>query len=156
MAIKYDLLVLLSGPEPQRGILEEKLLFELKNYKGTILFVRGVPTTSTSINDNENIEIIDYLETEALEKAINQSKLVLARSGYSTIMDLAVLGKKAFFIPTPGQFEQVYLAKSLQEKRIAPFSEQANFKLQKLIEVENYTGFTSCKTAIDLKLFSLF
>ncbi|WP_240665637.1 glycosyltransferase [Lutibacter sp. HS1-25] len=155
-AIKYDLLVLLSGPEPQRTILEKKLLFELKSYKGAVLFVQGVPNTSTSVNFNKNIEIVDYLETEVLEKAINQSRLVLARSGYSTIMDLAVLGKKAFFIPTPGQFEQVYLAESLQEKRIAPFSEQANFKLANLNEVENYTGFTSCKTAIDLNLFSLF
>jgi predicted glycosyltransferase len=32
--------------------------------------------------------------------------MVLSRSGYTTIIDLAKLNKKAFFIPTPGQFEQ--------------------------------------------------
>ena len=154
--IKYNLLVLLSGPEPQRTMLENKLLFELQNYKGNILFVRGILSNSTKISAKNNIEIIDYLGTEALEKAINESDLVLARSGYSTIMDLAVLGKKAFFIPTPGQFEQEYLAESIEGKGIAPFSKQKDFNLKKLDETENYSGFSPCKTKIDLNLFSLF
>jgi hypothetical protein len=41
-------------------------------------------------------------------------------------MDLAKLEKKAFFIPTPGQYEQLYLAKKLEEEGIAPFHLKRN------------------------------
>jgi hypothetical protein len=156
-AIKYDLMVLLSGPEPQRTLLENKLLKELKNYKGTVLFVRGIFSTNEILISKENLKFENFLLSEDLETAIQQSDLVLARSGYSTIMDLAVLEKKAFFIPTPGQFEQEYLAKILQIKRIAPFSKQKYFSIEKLHEIKNYTGFLpEFKTSLDLKLFYLF
>jgi uncharacterized protein (TIGR00661 family) len=155
-AKKYNILVLLSGPEPQRSILEQILIDEFKNYNGKVLFVRGILNPSTKISVQPNIEIVSFLETEALEIAINQSDFVLARSGYSTIMDLAVLGKKAFFIPTPGQFEQEYLAQRFTKMGIAPFSKQENFKLNKLNEIDNYSGFTASKTTIDLNLFNLF
>ena len=154
--LKYDLLVLLSGPEPQRTQLEVKLLKALKNYKGSVLFVRGVLNTSIKISDAKNIEIKDYLLTEELEEVLNSSKLVIARSGYSTIMDLAVLGKKAFFIPTPGQQEQQYLAKKLSENKIAPYVQQDDFKIEDLKLTENYMGFEIYKSEIDLNRFKLF
>jgi len=156
LAIKYDLLVLLSGPEPQRSLLENKLLNELKNYNGTIFFVRGVLKNSSKVTAPSNVKIVDYLLTEDLQKIINQSEMVLARSGYSTIMDLAVLGKKAFFIPTPGQFEQEYLAETVCDKSIAPFSNQQEFKLKDLMDLTKFSGFKAYQTAIDLDLFSLF
>ena len=71
-------------------------------------------------------------------------------------MDLAVLGKKAFFIPTPGQFEQQYLAENLQNKGISPFSNQQEFTIKKLEALEEYCGFTTYKNKLDLKIFSLF
>tara|TARA_R110001583_G_scaffold35585_3_gene118239 strand:+ start:46831 stop:47754 length:924 start_codon:yes stop_codon:yes gene_type:complete len=154
--IKYDLLVLLSGPEPQRSLLENKLLNELKNYNGTVFFVRGVLKNSSKIKAASNVKIVDYLLTEDLQKVINESEIVLARSGYSTIMDLAVLGKKAFFIPTPGQFEQEYLAKMIFGKLIAPFSNQREFRLNDLMDLSKFSGFKAYKTTINLDLFSLF
>jgi len=154
--IKYDIMVLLSGPEPQRSALENKLLIELQNHTGKILFVRGVLNNSKEIKEPNNFEVVNYLGTEALEKAINQSNLIIARSGYSTIMDLAVLGKKAFFIPTPGQCEQEYLAESLQNKKISPFSNQQDFTIKKLEVLDKYRGFTPYKNKIDLKIFRLF
>lgn len=154
--VKYDLLVLLSGPEPQRSLLENKLIKELKNFKGKVLFVRGVLSKKSKNISSTQFKIINYLLSDELEKVINQSEFVLARSGYSTIMDLAALGKKAFFIPTPGQFEQEYLAKQLQEKLIAPYATQQNFKLTNLNELENYSGFKRSNTSINLNLFSLF
>ena len=147
---------MLSGPEPQRTLLEEKLLFELKNYQGKVLFVRGVLENTLTLKVSKNIEIRNYLLTNMLEEALNESEIVIARSGYSTIMDLAVLGKKAFFIPTPGQFEQEYLAKSLKEKLIAPYSGQQDFKLEKLNEIEKFTGFKKTVTTFDLNHFHLF
>jgi predicted glycosyltransferase len=58
------------------------------------------------------------------------------RSGYTTIMDLVRLVKKAFFIPTPGQYEQLYLAKKLQEEGLAPYAEQDDFKIDYLPQVK--------------------
>ncbi len=153
--INYDLLLLLSGPEPQRTLLENKLLKELQHFKGRILMVRGV-FSSAEITAPGNFKIVNYLLANELEKAINQSNLVIARSGYSTIMDLAALGKKAFFIPTPGQFEQEYLAKILQEKLIAPFSRQDEFTAIKLGNLSDYCGFEKANSTVDLNLFKLF
>ncbi|REE83580.1 UDP-N-acetylglucosamine:LPS N-acetylglucosamine transferase [Lutibacter oceani] len=154
--ILNNLLVLLSGPEPQRTLLEEKLLIELKNYKGKVLFVRGVLDNSSNLRVSNNFKIVNYLLSKNLEKAINQSEIVIARSGYSTIMDLAICGKKAFFIPTPGQFEQEYLAKKLNDKLIAPSIKQHEFTFEKLKEIDNYQGFIKNVSNIDLDLFKLF
>jgi len=153
--IKYDLLLLLSGPEPQRTLLENKLLKELKDFNGSILMVRGAFSAS-KINVPSNFRIVDYLLANELNEAINQSNAVIARSGYSTIMDLAALGKKALFIPTPGQFEQEYLAKRLQEKGIAPYAEQDEFTATKLGDLNKYSGFKKANSAVDLNFFKLF
>lgn len=156
LKIKYNLLVVLSGAEPQRTLLENKLLIELKNYKGKVLFVRGVLSSEDKIIESSNFEIVNYLLSKDLEIAINQSEIVIARSGYSTIMDLAVLSKKAFFIPTPGQFEQEYLADSLHKKLIAPFAIQNNFDLDNLKKLTKYSGFNKNKVNFNLDIFNLF
>ncbi|MDO9036885.1 MAG: glycosyltransferase [Lutibacter sp.] len=155
LEIKYDLLLLLSGPEPQRTLLENNLLLELKGYKGKILMVRGV-FYATEINAASNFHIVNYLLANELEKAINQSNLVISRSGYSTILDLAALGKKAFFIPTPGQFEQEYLAKMFQEKLLVPYATQDEFTAAKLGDLTNFSGFEKVNSKVDLDLFKLF
>jgi len=154
--IKYNLLVVLSGPEPQRTLLENKLLKELQNYDGTILFVRGVLNKKNKITLPTNFKVVNYLLSSELEREINQSELVLARSGYSTIMDLAVLGKKAFFIPTPGQYEQEYLAKILSKNLIAPFEIQQNFTVNNLKKSIKFTGFSTSKSVVNLDFFNLF
>lgn len=148
---KYDVLILLSGPEPQRSLLEEKLLEELKSYSKRVLFIRGIISDKEKVNQeiilkSENIKFVDFMLQSALQSAINESKLIISRSGYSTIMDLEKLGVKAFFIPTPGQFEQEYLAKYLKSQNIAPFVCQDDFNIEMLEEVKNYKGFTHTKT----------
>lgn len=105
-----DLLCILSGPEPLRTELERKLILEFKNIKSkNIVLVRG--TSKTIEFETSNCKVIDLADSHLLAELIHQSKLILARSGYSTIMDLHVLGKPAILIPTPGQYEQEYLAK---------------------------------------------
>ena len=155
IALKYNLTVLLSGPEPQRTLLETKLLQELKQFKGTILFVRGV-FSEESIESSQNFIIKNYLLADDLALALNQSNVIISRSGYSTIMDLLALGKKAFFIPTPGQNEQEYLAEICEKKGIAPFSTQQDFSLNDLEKLENYNGFKAIETTLDFRLFQLF
>ena len=155
---QYDLLVLLSGPEPQRSILEKKLLEELNSYNKKVLFIRGVFTDEVITSPNKNIILKNYLLTEELEIAINGSRIILARSGYSTIMDLAKLEKKAFFIPTPGQYEQIYLAERMQNLKIAPFATQQDFKIEMLSNTDNYKGFIDFKqrNMLESGLFNLF
>ncbi len=160
----FDILVLLSGPEPQRSLLEIKLLNELASYKKKVLFVRGIISDKEKqqekdLTENKNINIIDFLGQKELQKAILNSKIIISRSGYSTIMDLDKLSAKAFFIPTPGQDEQEYLANLLEEKRIAPYSSQKDFKLELIEKRIDYSGFVS-KTIENPKIksfdFSIF
>ena len=156
-AIKYDILALLSGPEPQRSLLEEKLLTELKGSDKEVLLVQGMMEKTQKRSVSENITIVNFMLSTELEHAINESDLVVSRSGYTTIMDLASLEKKAFFIPTPGQYEQEYLAKKLKRKGIVPSCKQRNFSVKKLEKVIAYKGLSGFKVEQDFKeLFSLF
>ncbi|PQV51583.1 uncharacterized protein (TIGR00661 family) [Jejuia pallidilutea] len=152
-----DLLVLLSGPEPQRSLLEAKLLKEVENYSGHVVVVRGVPEKDQKIEQKQRVTLYNFMTSKRLEKTINQSKLVLSRSGYTTIMDLAKLEKKAFFIPTPGQTEQEYLAKRLSMQGFVPSCKQDEFSVFLLDKIMAYKGLKSFNTKVDYKaLFGLF
>ena len=153
----YDLLVILSGPEPQRTMLEDILLNELDSYQGSVVFIRGVIEDNQICVNSRNIKIYNYMESRQLEDTINKSKLVLSRSGYTTIMDLAKLEKKAFFIPTPGQYEQEFLAKRMDDLNLVPYCYQNNFSIDLLNKVDDYEGLHAFNFEINYKkLFSLF
>lgn len=157
MSPEYDYMILLSGPEPQRTLLEKKLLNEFRDTEKKILFVRGVLTDVAFGSTNSNIELHNYLYGEVLENALNKSKLIISRSGYTTLMDLSKLEKKAFFIPTPGQFEQEYLASRIAKLGIAPFCSQDKFKIAMLKDHKGYTGLRDPGFSCDFSgLFRLF
>lgn len=152
-----SLMVLLSGPEPQRTLLEEKLLAELKNYKGKIVFVKGIMEQEQTIQVIGNMTIYNFMTSELLEKTINESAIIISRSGYTTVMDLAKLNKKAFFIPTPGQFEQEYLAERFTKTGLVPSCDQDEFTLEILNKVDDFEGLKAFDFEADFKsLFSLF
>lgn len=161
LPIKNDLMVLLSGPEPQRTMLEEKLLNELKDFEGNILFVKG------KIEDEQVQEEIqtakgkilhyNFMKSDELENALNASEKLLCRSGYTTVMDLAKLEKKAFFIPTPGQYEQEYLAKRMQKQGLVPYSKQENFVLDDLLLIDEFDGLSDFESEVNYSsLFEVF
>ncbi|MEK9913167.1 MAG: glycosyltransferase, partial [Flavobacteriaceae bacterium] len=78
-------------------------------------------------------------------------------SGYTTVMDLAKLGKKAFFIPTPGQYEQVYIAERLDKLGIVPSCKQKEFSLDQLERISSYSGLDAFSSEVDFdELFSVF
>ena len=155
--INYDILCLLSGPEPQRSILENKLRHVFKDSPKKILLVQGNVEDEKIRTVENSIEIINFLTTPELEQAINESELIIARSGYTTIMDLAAMGKKALFIPTPGQYEQRYLAKRLKSKGIIPSCKQSNFDIHQLKRIAAYSGFKAPTEEVDRRdLFRLF
>tara|TARA_Y100000589_G_C27184667_1_gene642157 strand:- start:1528 stop:2571 length:1044 start_codon:yes stop_codon:yes gene_type:complete len=154
---QYDLLVVLSGPEPQRSFLEVKLLDELQSFDGKVCFVKGVIENEQRKTKINHITTYNFMASQELETALNESKLVLSRSGYTSIMDYAKLEKKAFLIPTPGQFEQEYLAKKFEEEFVAPSCKQNDFKIEMLNEIENYSGFKYLQYNLNYKkLFGLF
>ena len=107
------LLVLLSGPEPQRTILENKLIDQLSNTDEAVVFVRGLPSAAPLMKNRGKIQFENHLDANALSEMLSTAKAVICRSGYSSVMDLLKLKKRALLIPTPGQTEQVYLAKHL-------------------------------------------
>ena len=114
----YDLLISLSGPEPQRTIFENKILLQLKDSDKPILIARGLPGEQKELfHSNENIKIINHLSSQELNMAFLQAKIIICRSGYTTIMDLIKLSKHAILVPTSGQTEQEYLAEYLMEKK---------------------------------------
>lgn len=139
---KYDLLILLSGPEPQRSIFEKLLLTQIKNFKGSIAMVRGLPATVMQLtNGNEQLTIYNHLPASGLNELILQSENIVARCGYSTVMDLVTLQKNAILVPTPGQTEQEYLAAYLMEKKIFFTCKQENFSLEKSMESAGVFNF---------------
>ena len=108
----YSLVAVLSGLEPQRTLFEEFLINRYRQYDKPVLLVRGkmgLPNVSTQIG---SITLVPYMNDDQLFAIMLQAEKIVVRSGYSTIMDLAVLGllDKAEFHPTPGQTEQEYLA----------------------------------------------
>jgi len=157
LPLRYDLMVILSGPEPQRTLLEEKLIEELQAYPKEVLFVKGVVQNEQQMWKENQTTYYNFMNSEELNRAFNESRVVLCRSGYTTVMDLAKLGKKAFFIPTPGQYEQEYLAKKYKKDGIAPSCKQEKFKLEKLSKIAVYKGLQNYATVIDWEnLFRLF
>ncbi len=113
----YRWLILISGPEPQRTILEKKLLALVPGLEGEILFVRGKPGNTELLPGPANCRIVNHLGAAELEDAFSCSEFVLSRSGYTTVMEILQLKKKSILIPTPGQSEQEYLAKHLMQQQ---------------------------------------
>lgn len=123
------LLVLLSGPEPQRSLLSGMLWQQLLSYKGNVIFAAGSDSAIAPQNIPAHITYHKRLAGAELKQALKEAKLVICRSGYSTLMDLAAIGKQAILIPTPGQTEQEYLGKRMAESGVHYTMAQEAFHL---------------------------
>ncbi|MBN8701775.1 MAG: glycosyltransferase [Bacteroidetes bacterium] len=137
---KYDIAVVLSGPEPQRTNLEKEIAKELYTRKERVLVVRGTTNASTIGKWNANTTVKYLVTGNELETILSQSKVVVARSGYSTIMDLHVLHKKALLIPTPGQTEQEYLAEFHKESDLFVFQKQNEIDFEQVLNQPPFSG----------------
>ncbi|WP_417443533.1 glycosyltransferase [Joostella sp.] len=157
LPIKYQLMVVISGPEPQRSLLVNRLLEEVTEFDGKVLFIKGKIEENQQVIEQGNCTIYNYMNSEQLENAFNESEVIISRSGYTTVLDLAKLGKKAFFIPTPGQYEQEYLAERLQESQFVPYCTQDDFSIEMLKRVNDYNGLVGFESDFNLRsLFGLF
>ncbi|MBL0356530.1 MAG: glycosyltransferase [Chitinophagaceae bacterium] len=131
-----DLLIILSGPEPQRSIFENKLMSQLSDFNGSALLVRGLPDEKDKVQLPERgsfsgkVTFENHLSAADLSKVMQSASLIISRSGYTTIMDLLKLGRKALLVPTPGQTEQEYLAAYLSAKQLFCTAAQEDFSLR--------------------------
>jgi UDP-N-acetylglucosamine transferase subunit ALG13 len=145
---KYRAAIILSGPEPQRSILEEKIRLQLAlvtTELAPFLLIRG---TLKPYNANEpipNLEIHDLLTSGILKQKMSESAVVICRSGYSSIMDLVALQKPAILIPTTGQTEQEYLATELMRQNQFFSISQDQFDLMSSLNAyQKFNNFINC------------
>lgn len=131
---KNHLFISLSGPEPQRTVLENIIINDIVTYKGTATIVRGLPGHAKLILSTNDIKFYNHLPTEEYNKEMEMAEYVISRSGYSTVMDILSLRKKSILIPTPGQTEQEYLGKYLMQKKIAFNVVQKKFSLDTALQ----------------------
>ena len=137
----YDIMVALSGPEPQRTILENTIFEQIAISGLSGIIVRGLTESTEEWDLTDKIHVYSHLESVRMKEFILRSHIVICRSGYSSLMDLVTLGKNAILIPTPGQTEQEYLAKYLMEKKIYFSMPQFHFDLLYAIEMtRNFPG----------------
>lgn len=127
---KYEMIAIVSGPEPQRSIFEERLLAQLPVNEKHVLLIRGIPGNTDIKPLRKYVDVADHLPSGALENILRSSPLVISRAGYSTLMDLSRTGNKALLVPTPGQTEQEYLAGYMAEKGIFYAVQQKKLNLK--------------------------
>ncbi len=102
------------------------------------------------ISSNKNVQICNYLNADDLNKAIEKSLIVVARAGFSTIMDLIKLKKKAILIPTPSQTEQEYLGRYMQQRKFFYCVPQENFSLQQALAKASAFEFSPVHFEMDI------
>lgn len=135
----YQFLIVLSGPEPQRSILEEKFLHIVGQLPGKTLIVRGTPNQDTTPFVPENCTIVNHLSNDDMRKAFAVSQYIVSRSGYTTVMEILSWQKKSILIPTPGQTEQEYLGQELRQKNYAyTFAQECENYLDELLKATQF------------------
>ncbi|MCH2043717.1 MAG: glycosyl transferase family 28 [Saprospiraceae bacterium] len=156
MPKKYDLLIILSGPEPQRSFFEQIILKQLQELDlRNVILVRGKTLDNVplpSLTSKTTLEIHDYLTSHLLNEKITESHIILSRSGYSSLMDYISIGNvKSILVPTPGQTEQVYLAQRFEAQEYCVYQEQKDFDLElALAKVQKISGFPNLLFKEDL------
>ncbi len=127
------MLISISGPEPQRTILENIMLKQIPGLPEKFLLIRGIPGNEAVPEATENLTIFNHVPAGKMQELMLGCAMLISRSGYSTLMDAMVLGTPLACIPTPGQTEQEYLSKRLAEKKQAVSEQQEHLNLGRLI-----------------------
>jgi hypothetical protein len=141
LPVKYQLTAVLSGPEPQRTLLEQKLREQLPRFPFSTALVSGVISPDQSVRNDHLMDHFPYLASEELNTLLLESEIIICRGGYTTLMDLVALGKKAICVPTPGQTEQEYLTQIHDVSRHFLRQDQDDLDLSEAMErIADYTG----------------
>lgn len=106
-----DVFISISGAEPQRSYFEQKILKQVPQLsERRIVITLGRPDLPYRCWQHGGATVHTYLDRAGQQNLLNRARLVVTRSGYTTLMELAELGKRALLVPTVGQSEQEYLA----------------------------------------------
>lgn len=146
----YELIVIASGPEPQRSIfvgIAKKLAVR---HQLNCLIVEGKLNNGINPRSEDGVWSVGHLPDSQFAAAVKQAKYLLIRGGYSTIMDMLVLGVSGLIVPTPGQTEQEYLAKRLSDEHLFRYVTQSgllyvdtiNLQAKELISEKSIESFT--------------
>lgn len=139
--VKYHLTAVLSGPEPQRSLLERKLREQLPRFSFPTALVSGIVSGDQSFTNDRFMDHYSYMTSKELNNLLLESRIIICRGGYTTVMDLVALGKKAICVPTPGQSEQEYLTQMYEESGYFLRQEQDDLDLVKAMDrIQDYTG----------------
>ena len=149
---KKKLLVIISGPEPQRSLFEDLVKHQLAGSGYDVTIISGKPEIENAAVSESGITILPHLDATELSSLISSSLLVICRSGYTSVMDLHALGAKALFVPTPGQTEQLYLAGLFQNIGVALWRSQKELNLN--ADIEEALKFTGFNTNIALPMLT--
>jgi predicted glycosyltransferase len=143
----YDIVAILSGPEPQRTYFENILKAQLLKMPQKSLLIRGCPNCETETGVNPEIKA--FANAEEIAKLMKGAKLLILRSGYSSLMDMAkVEAKHILLVPTPGQTEQEYLAERLVDQGHIMTQKQSDIDIENAWNAkENFTGFNALFTS---------
>ncbi|MFO7769437.1 MAG: glycosyltransferase [bacterium] len=135
-----DLFVSISGPEPQRTILEHLVMQQIRSLPGRREVALGLPGGTGREEPEEGLVVHEYLDADAMLSRMRRARMVVCRSGYSTLMELAALGGKALLVPTPGQTEQLYLARRAARRGWVHTVQQAEMDLPRDLERARESG----------------
>lgn len=130
---KNEILVVLSGPEPQRTLLENKILQGAKTIQETIFVVQARPGNEDYKKEG-NVTMVSHLSANDLNNKMLEADIIISRTGYTTVMDLVKIKRQAILIPTPGQTEQEYLGKWYKESALFQIENQESFDLKNAID----------------------
>ena len=131
--LDFNLLAIISGPEPQRTIFEKLIETQSRKYNISTLIIQGIPGLKNNLINDGLIKKISYADHIFIKSATEKTDGIIARAGYSTIMDLVALKKSALLVPTPGQTEQEYLAVHDYNKQFFQFSTQKSIDVRKAL-----------------------
>lgn len=130
----YEIVAIVSGPEPQRSSFEKVLEKQLKQINRKSLLIRGLPG-EVIFEQHGSFSKLNHLPAAKFAQVILNANYVICRSGYSSVMDMVALNRKVLLVPTPGQTEQEYIAGYLNEKGLFPFMEQKRFNLKRALSM---------------------
>ena len=129
-----DLVILLSGPEPQRSRLQKIVLKQALSLESSCVILQGLPGSYKRTDLTSKVTMYSHLPAADLGNLIKSAENVICRAGYTGIMDLALMRKKSMIIPTPGQTEQEYLADYLAGRGMFLTCSQDELDLESALE----------------------
>ena len=133
-------LAIISGPEPQRTILENNILIDLEAFTKPVVLIRGLPTETEPIEVPPHVTVFNHLDTIDLALELQQADYIICRGGYTSLMELLSIDKKLIVVPTPGQTEQTYLADQLHKANRGTTISQDKLILKEAIKKAELTA----------------